>query len=47
MDWFLYDSGLRHERVNVFGTNNRETKAESPAVSRSYQSLLHKFHSMI
>ena len=21
MDWFLYDNGLRHERVNVFDNN--------------------------
>ena len=19
MDWFLYDNGLRHERINLFG----------------------------
>ena len=44
MDWFLYDNGLRHERVNVVG--GRLASLLSPVlfnISIELQRLIQKF----
>ena len=37
MDWFLYDNGLRHERVKHFGTETRAfVQKNSASASESF-----------
>ena len=44
MDWFLYDNGLRHERVN---SNNRKLFTELSAFLRKTHLTMNKLHPLI
>ena len=42
MDWFLYDNGLRHERINVFKRFLNLFKSRALVIQRNLDFLITK-----